>query len=106
MKKAIVQIQETTENGKKIAEVYLDSQLTIQSDLDNVISTLLPLFETNEEINIFSHKNTEIDISFIQIIVASKKYSQIRNVPLHINLHLSQTSKDLLQISGLEKIFK
>ncbi|MBN2663538.1 MAG: hypothetical protein JXR68_07790 [Bacteroidales bacterium] len=106
MNKSIVQLQETTENGKKIAEIYLNSQLTIQSDLDNVISTLIPLFDTNDEINIFSNKDSEIDISFIQIVVAAKKYSVIKNVPVHLNLHLSQTSKDLLKISGLEKNFK
>jgi len=106
MNKSIIEIQETIENGKKIAELYLSSQLTIQSDLDELIISLIPLFDKNEEINIFSQKNTEIDISFIQIIVAAKKYSKQKNVLLHLNLHLSSVSKELLKLSGLFNIFK
>ncbi|MBN2892546.1 MAG: hypothetical protein JXL97_11815 [Bacteroidales bacterium] len=106
MKNSVIEIQETVENGKKVAEIYLSSDLTIQSDLDNLIITLIPLFDKNDEINIFSQKDSEIDISFIQIIVATKKYSKQKNIPVHLNLHLSQTSKDLLKLSGLEKVFK
>ncbi len=106
MEKSIVEIQETVENGKKIAELYLGSQLTIQNDLDNIIETLLPLFQKNEEINFLSQRNTEIDISLIQILIAAKKFGNEKNVPVHFNFHLSPVSKDLLKLSGLQHIFK
>jgi hypothetical protein len=106
MKNAIIEIQETTENGKKIAELYLSSDLTVQSDLDNLIVSLIPLFDNNDEINLFSQKNTEIDISLIQIIIAAKKYSKIKKVPVHLNFHLSSVSKDLLKLSGMTNVFK
>jgi len=104
--KSILEVQETFENGKKIAEIYVGSNLTVQSELGEIINTMLPLFSRNDEINILSQRNTEVDISFIQIIIAAKKYSMEKEVPLHLNIHLSPVSKSLLEIAGLQKIFK
>jgi len=106
MENSIGQVQETFENGKAIAEIYLNSKLTIQSDLNKLVETMLPLFDRNNQIYLFSQKNSEIDISFIQIVIAAKKYAQIKNVQLHLNIHLSDVSKDLIELSDFKNIFK
>lgn len=105
MKNCIVDIKETTKKGIKIADIELNTKLTVQSDLNTLITKLKLLLETNQEVNLFTKEEAEIDISFMQIIHAAKTKADENDIVFNFNLKMNQVSKELIKLVGLENIF-
>jgi len=106
MNELIVDIQQVVEDNIKKLDVYLSSELTVSKKLTEFKNSLVNFVSNNDEINIFSQKDTEIDICMLQILIAAKKLSQLENKKLFLNFHISQTSKNLITTADLDKVFK
>lgn len=89
--------------AKKVIKITED--LRIFGDLKTIKNNLLKDLNDNDTIIVAKDEESEVDVAFIQLILALKEKASKEGKEMNTNINLSTSSKKLLNLSGLNHVF-
>ncbi len=81
-------------------DIYVLKDQVLVNQIETVKKNLLSLIDKSNTIQIVGDNIKNIDITFIQILLALKKSAKIKNKQINFNLNLSEDIVVLLENNG------
>ncbi|QRM53177.1 hypothetical protein [Sinorhizobium sp. BG8] len=86
-------------DNRSVASFKLPATLTIRSILD-VKANILSQIDENNAISLEFEDDTQVDLSFVQLLEAARTYSQLRGKTLNLAKPASGSLLDVLRRGG------
>lgn len=103
MKNTVATLQLKTENSATVAYLSFKTDLTIKHSAF-ILNELMEAEKKCDVLHITTTKDCLMDLSGFQILKALSTKARKKERPLHIELHLSQESEQLLHKAGLDTL--
>ena len=103
MNKIVIKSEIIEENNLKTKKIYLNKNLTINTEFELLINEIKESLENFSRVEINTEKNAIIDASFVQIVFSALLISKERK-NIKLNLELDTQTLELIKKTDLLKL--